>query len=115
MSMAASSEVRVPMLDHVFLEWVTTLNPELKMGRRGQKYILTKLAERLGVPSTVRHRPKQGFALPLVHWIRHELKDLTQGLLLDTRALQRGYFNEKGVRRLIGDFMSGRADDPLPV
>ncbi|MGC2773746.1 MAG: asparagine synthase (glutamine-hydrolyzing), partial [Candidatus Sulfotelmatobacter sp.] len=42
MSMAASLEARVPMLDHVFLEWVTSLAPQWKMGKQGQKYILTK-------------------------------------------------------------------------
>jgi asparagine synthase (glutamine-hydrolysing) len=44
MSMLTSLEVRVPMLDHVFLEWVTALTPEWKMRGGSQKYILRKLA-----------------------------------------------------------------------
>ena len=56
MSMAALLEARVPMLDHVFLEWVTSLNPELD-GKHGEKYILKRLAERLGVPREVLYRP----------------------------------------------------------
>jgi asparagine synthase (glutamine-hydrolysing) len=48
MSMLTSLEARVPMLDHVFLEWVTGLTPEWKMRGRDQKYILRKLAERVG-------------------------------------------------------------------
>ncbi len=111
MSMAASLEARVPMLDHVFLEWVTSLTPRWKMGKMGQKYILTKLAERLGVPSQVLHRPKQGFALPLVYWMRHELKDLVLSLLLEPRSLQRGYFDELGVRRLLDAFFRGDTND----
>jgi len=111
MSMAASLEARVPMLDHIFLEWVATLAAQWKMGKRGQKYILTKLAERLGVPYPVLHRPKQGFALPLLHWMRNELKELVLTLLLEPRTLQRGYFNEPGVRRLLDAFFQGQTDD----
>jgi asparagine synthase (glutamine-hydrolysing) len=115
MSMAASLEARVPMLDHVFLEWVTSLSPQWKMGKRGQKYILMKLAERVGVPREVLHRPKQGFALPLVHWLRHDLKELVLSLLLEPRTLQRGYLNAKGVRQLLDEFFKGRTDDYMPV
>jgi asparagine synthase (glutamine-hydrolysing) len=115
MSMAASLEARVPMLDHVFLEWVTSLGPQWKMGKRGQKYVLTKLAERVGVPRAALHRPKQGFALPLLHWMRHELKELVHSLLLERRTLQRGYFNEPGIRLLLDEFFHGRTDDYLAI
>ena len=107
MSMLNSLEVRVPMLDHQFIEWVTGLPPEWKLRGRTQKYILRKLAERVGVPREVLDRPKQGFALPLVHWMRHELKDVLM-ILLEPRSLQRGYFQEKGIRKLMGDHLSGR-------
>ena len=111
MSMAASLEARVPLLDHIFLEWVTSLAPQWKMRKGAQKYILTKLAERVGVPNEALHRPKQGFALPLLHWMRNELKELVLTLLLEPRALQRGYFSESGVRRLLDAFFSGQTDD----
>ncbi|MGC2772027.1 MAG: asparagine synthase-related protein, partial [Candidatus Sulfotelmatobacter sp.] len=75
----------------------------------------TKLAERVGVPREALHRPKQGFALPLLHWMRHELKELVVSLLLDPSTLQRGYFNEQGVRHLLDEFLSGRTDDYLPI
>jgi asparagine synthase (glutamine-hydrolysing) len=115
MSMAASLEMRAPMLDHVFLEWVSALGPEWKLRNGEQKYILTKLARRVGVPAAVLDRPKQGFTMPLLHWMRHELKDLVHSLLLDPRTLQRGYFNEQGIRRLWQSFLDGRSDDHLPI
>jgi asparagine synthase (glutamine-hydrolysing) len=87
MSMLISLEARVPMLDHVFLEWVTGLTPEWKMRKGGQKYILRKLAERVGVPREVLYRSKQGFALPLGHWMRHELKDMILTVMLEPRTL----------------------------
>jgi asparagine synthase (glutamine-hydrolysing) len=106
MSMLNSLEVRVPMLDHKFVEWVTGLPPEWKLRGTTQKYILRKLAQRLGVPSEALNRPKQGFSLPLVHWMRNELKDVLM-ILLEPRTLQRGYFEASGIRKLMNDHLSG--------
>ena len=110
MSMAASLEVRVPLLDHLFVEWVTGLPIDWKLRAGQQKYILRKLAERVGVPREALDRPKQGFALPLVHWIRNELRDLILSVLLEPRTLQRGYFNPGGVKRLLDEHFRGRRD-----
>jgi asparagine synthase (glutamine-hydrolysing) len=108
MSMLTSLEVRVPILDHLFVEWVTSLGPEWKMREGKQKYIFRKLAERVGVPREVLYRPKRGFALPLVHWTRNEMKELILGTLLDSRTLQRGYLDPKGVRHLLDEHFSGK-------
>jgi asparagine synthase (glutamine-hydrolysing) len=110
MSMLTSLEVRVPLLDHEFVEWVTGLPPEWKMRGGQQKYILRKLAERVGVPKEVLYRRKQGFALPLVHWMRNEMRELIMTVLLEPRTLQRGYFDPAGVRRLLDEHFSGRRD-----
>jgi len=72
---------------------------------------LRKLAERVGVPRPVLHRPKPGFALPpLVHWIRNELRDLIMTVLLEPRTLRRGYFNPEGVWRLLDEHFRKRRD-----
>jgi len=104
MSMLNSLEVRAPILDHQFIEWVTGLPPEWKLRGSTQKYILRKLAVRVGVPLEALNRPKQGFALPLVHWMRNELKDVLM-ILLEPRTLQRGYFEAEGIRRLMNDHL----------
>jgi asparagine synthase (glutamine-hydrolysing) len=108
MSMLTSLEVRVPLLDHLFVEWVTGLPADFKMRDGKQKYILRKLAERVGVPREVLYRPKQGFALPLVHWMRNELKDLILTVLLEPKTLQRGYFNPQAVQQLLDEHFRGR-------
>src|ERR1700740_1400303 len=104
MSMATSLEVRVPILDHEFVEWATGLPPEWKLRGNQQKYILRKLAERVGVPREVLYRQKQGFSLPLVHWMRNELKDMLM-ILLEPRTLERGYFAADGIQRLMDDHL----------
>ena len=110
MSMATSLEARVPILDHMFVEWATGLAPQWKLRGNKQKYILKKLAERVGVPREVLYRPKQGFALPLDHWFRTELKKELLGILLEKRTLQRGYLRERAVRQLLDAHLCGRRD-----
>ncbi len=110
MSMLASLEVRVPLLDHVFLEWITSLPANWKMRGTKQKYIFKKLGERIGVPKEVLHRRKQGFALPLDRWMRSDLKDLIVSILLDSTTLSRGYFNSEGIRRLLDEHFQERRD-----
>jgi asparagine synthase (glutamine-hydrolysing) len=109
MSMLNSLEVRVPILDHELVEWAARLGSAWKLRGRRQKYILFKLAERIGVPREALYRRKQGFALPLDHWMRHELKDMAM-MLVEPRTLQRGYFEPAGIRKLMDDHLHrGRA------
>jgi asparagine synthase (glutamine-hydrolysing) len=110
MSMATSLEVRVPILDHLFVEWATGLPSEWKLRGRSQKYLLGKLAERVGVPREAIYRPKRGFSLPLVHWMRNELKDLIMTVLLEPKTMQRGYFDPRGVHQLLDEHFRGRRD-----
>ena len=111
MSMAASLEVRCPLLDHEFVEWSTSLAPQWKLRMGKSKYALKKFAERLGVPGRAIHRPKQGFAMPLVHWFRKELKSGIGHILLEPRSLARGYFNPLGVKSLLEEHWQGRRDN----
>jgi len=110
MSMLTSLEVRVPLLDHELVEWAARLSPGWKMRGSEQKYILRKLAERVGVPREVLDRPKRGFALPLVHWMRNEMKDLIETVLLEPRTLQRGYFRPRAVRHILDEHFRRRRD-----
>ena len=80
------------------------MTAEWKLRGKQQKYILRKLAERVGVPREVLYRQKQGFSLPLVHWMRNELQDMLM-ILLEPRTLERGYFVADGVRKLMDDHL----------
>ena len=108
MSMATSLEVRVPMLDHKFLEWVAALPVDWKFRKGTRKYILKKLAGRLGIPRELMHRPKQGFQVPLVEWMRSGMKDQFLRVLLEPQTLQRGYFKPDAVRSLVDEHVRGR-------
>lgn len=71
MSMAHSLEVRVPYLDHHFVEWALSLPDHLVVGRR--KALLVEAAG-AQLPSEVKARRKHGFALPLAEWMRGPLR-----------------------------------------
>ena len=111
MSMAVSLEVRCPLLDHEFVEWSAALAPHWKFRMNQSKYALKKLAERLGVPASAINRPKQGFAMPLVHWFRKELKSGIGHILLEPLSLSRGYFNASGLRAMLEEHWRGRRDN----
>lgn len=110
MSMATSLEMRCPILDHVFVEWVASLPAKFKFRNGTRKFLFKKLAERLGVPRELLERRKQGFALPLVHWMRHELKNGMLQMLQEPRAVQRGYFRPESVRVILEEHFRGRRD-----
>jgi asparagine synthase (glutamine-hydrolysing) len=112
MSMANSLEVRCPILDHEFVEWVAGLTSEWKLKMGTRKYALRQLAKKLGVPGM--DRPKQGFAMPLKHWWRGELNHML-GMLLEPRTLDRGYFKPQAVRSLVDEHQSGRRDRPTDL
>jgi asparagine synthase (glutamine-hydrolysing) len=109
-SMAHSLEVRSPLLDHVFMQMAARLPLSAKVAGRTTKRLL-KQAIRAWVPETLLDRPKQGFTMPLSHWLRGELSELPRLLLLDERARGRGLFCAAAVERLINDHKRGTRDN----
>jgi asparagine synthase (glutamine-hydrolysing) len=110
MSMANSLEVRAPFLDHPLAEWAAALSPRWKVRFGELKYILKKLAERLGVPKEVLYRPKQGFSMPLLYWFRQAPSPGLLDILLEPKTIQRGYFDPNGVRRRVLEHQKGIRD-----
>ena len=51
-----------------------------------------------------------GFGVPLDHWFRHELVEMTNDVLLGPTCRQRGYFRPAAVEQLVTEHQSGRFD-----
>ncbi len=100
MTMANSVELRVPFLDHKFLEFAASLPENMKVHGFTTKY-LAKVALRDKVPVEILRRKKVGFPVPYELWMRNELKDWVHDILLDSQALNRGYFSKKSLEHLI--------------
>jgi asparagine synthase (glutamine-hydrolysing) len=85
-SMAHSLEVRVPFLDHRFVEFCATIPPELKVRRFTTKHVL-KEAARGHLPSSVIDKKKIGFFRPAVEgWFRSQADRAIADFLLDPGA-----------------------------
>ena len=80
MSMAASIEARVPLLDHRIVEFGLNLPKSLKLKRLRTKIALRRLASP-SLPPEILNKPKQGFSIPLKHWLRGPLKPMMTDLL----------------------------------
>lgn len=108
-SMAHSLEVRVPFLDHRFVELAAALPVGLKLRRLTSKYLLKKALCRY-LPRQLVYRKKQGFAVPLGAWLRGSLSQLTYQSLQDSGVFKEGVLEPSGVKALLGEHKDGRCD-----
>jgi asparagine synthase (glutamine-hydrolysing) len=112
MSMAHSIESRVPFLDNDVLQFALTLPPHFKIKDGRRKHVLKEVAAQL-LPREWVDRRKQGFGVPLGQWLRHDLRDCLTGTILSRRALDRGYFQPRYVRRLVNEHLDGKRDHAM--
>lgn len=71
MSMAVGLELRVPFLDHEFVETVLQIPQQFKKGD-GSKPLLAEAFRHL-LPPEILQAPKQGFELPMAQWLNGPL------------------------------------------
>ena len=110
MSMAASLEVRCPLLDYRLAEYAASLPPELKVRDGKGKYILIRaIADRL--PASLLNREKMGFGVPLSHWFRSSLRDYVRDTLTSQSARNRGITSPQLVLHLLEEHQSQRRDN----
>ena len=84
-SMAHSLEVRVPLLDHEFMEAAARIPAAYKLKNGVGKYIFKKALEDL-LPQPILRRRKMGFSIPLAEWFRGDLKGLFEDQVLASDA-----------------------------
>jgi len=109
MSMAAGVEARVPYLDHTLAEFAARLPSALKIRGLERKHLLKRLAGKY-LPREVIQRRKVGFTVPLTRWFTGPLARLIRGVLLDERALERGYFDRAALGAVIDGHVQRRTD-----
>ena len=107
-SMAYSLEVRVPFLDHEFVELCADIPPSLKMRRIEEKHILRRAMSDI-LPEEIVRRRKRGLAAPYVQWTR-DLPEFAMELLSETQLREKGYFNPKFVAHMVERHRSCKAD-----
>jgi asparagine synthase (glutamine-hydrolysing) len=109
MTMAASLECRVPLLDHELVELSARMPSRYKIHGRNLKHILKKALSNL-LPSDILHRQKRGFGAPMGAWLKRELSPLLKSVLSREAVLRRGLFDWKTVEQTITLHETNRED-----
>ena len=111
-SMAHALEVRVPLLDHQLVEWMSGLRPEWKLAGGNGKHLF-KQALKPYLPDDVMYRPKQGFSIPLAQWFRGPLREKYQREVLGESIADSGLFNNNYLSQLLQQHDSGLRDNSV--
>ncbi len=113
-SMAHALEVRVPILDHQLVEWISGLPPQMKLRGREGKYLFKKALEPR-LPHEILYRPKMGFAVPLASWFRGPLRERVRDAVLGEAMADSGLFDRSYLKRLVEQHQSGVRDYSAPL
>jgi asparagine synthase (glutamine-hydrolysing) len=112
-SMAASVEVRVPFVDPVVAQAAFAIGGREKIaryhGRRQGKMALKHAAE-AWLPKEIVHRPKASFSAPLRAWVRDDLQEVIQDVLVGGELTDCGMIRRDALAQLIADERAGRQD-----
>ena len=108
-SMAHALEVRVPLLDHKLVEWISGLPPDMKLHGTEGKYVFKKSLEKY-LPNDILYRNKMGFSVPLAAWFRGPLRQRVRDSLLGPVLADSGIFNTAFLTEIVEQHQSGRRD-----
>ncbi len=106
-TMKHSLETRVPLLDYRIIKFALNLDPSLKQKNGVDKYLLKEVLYDF-VPKELFDRPKQGFGIPLVNWLRTELRYLIDDYLNEKVIKEFNIVKYNQVTDLIKSFLSGK-------
>ena len=88
-SMAASVEVRVPFVDPVVAQAAFAIPGRDKIRNRQGKLALKRAAEQW-LPHEIVYRPKASFSAPLRAWVRNDLRDVINDMLVHGELTESG-------------------------
>ncbi len=106
-SMAVALEVRVPFLDHRFVE-LSWRMPERAKVRDGQGKWLVRQILGQYVPRPLWDRPKTGFDPPLADWLRGPLREWSHDLLAPDRLRRQGLLRPEPITEALAAHDTGR-------
>jgi asparagine synthase (glutamine-hydrolysing) len=110
-SMASSLEVRVPFLDHEFVELGATVPAAHKIRWLQSKHVLREAAQGL-VPDFVLAKKKESFlAASVGRWLSAADRGLVDRVLLRAEPAYGSVINPSAVRRAVAEWRAGRKDN----
>ena len=109
MSMAASLECRVPLLDQRLVELAARMPGRFKIRRGELKYVMKRAMHGI-VPESILQRKKRGFGAPIGAWFKRELAPMLRQVLSREAIVRRGLLDPDAVARTIAEHQSSTAD-----
>ncbi|WP_296618427.1 asparagine synthase (glutamine-hydrolyzing) [Marivirga sp.] len=111
MSMQHALEVRVPFLDHELVAFANSLPEEFKVNGKRKKMLLQDTFRDI-LPDKIYNRPKHGFEVPLLDWLRKDLKQDIENNWLDKERIEKQeVFDWEGVKALKKKLYSSNPED----
>ena len=111
-SMAASVEVREPLLDYRLVELAMAMPARYKIHGMEQKYIFKRAADPW-VPAEIVRRQKAGFSGPVRAWIKKDYRERIADLLSPATVRARGLFDPNEVHAIYDRNQQGHEDYAL--
>jgi asparagine synthase (glutamine-hydrolysing) len=108
-TMAHALEARVPLLDHLLVEFMAAIPSRLKLRGLRTKYLLRR-AVRDRLPRTVLRGRKRGFNVPMPGWLADDLRTFLGDTLAPGRIAATGIFRPEVVSRLVDEHTRRVAD-----
>lgn len=98
-SMAYSTELREPFLDHLLVEYAFALTEEMKIRNGVHKYLLREAIKEF-VPFKITEAPKRALQTPQREWFAEELKEFVDQKLGDLeRCTVKDWFDFKTIHK----------------
>ena len=118
-SMANGLEVRLPFLKKSFIEASLTLNPFLSYGPNKGKLLRQKVILKSLLKSNIPKSPigsvKRGFSIPLTQWLKDDLKDHFNDILLENNSIEFFSMNKNSIENLVKNHLASKADNKWPI
>lgn len=114
MSMAASLELRPPLLDHRLVELAFCMPSDVKVRSGQTKWVLKQVARR-HLPAPIVDRRKVGFRVPLDAWFRSSLRDSVRDRLTGSDSFVADTLDRRAVRRLLDRHDTGTFNEEARI
>ena len=108
-SMANGLEVRSPFLDKDLVEFAVSIPNGIKLKHNTEKYLLKKLGQKY-IDENIFNRKKQGFGIPLNHWLKKDLKTFSHDLLLSQTFKNRKLFNQAYIEKILEEHQTNKQE-----
>lgn len=113
MSMAHGLEIRVPLIDHRLVELMFSIPAEIQFASPPKKSMLVQSLPS-SLPPEIVLRKKMGFTLPFEHWMRNDLREEVESVLLERSGSLSDFIDETEVIQVWKDFLAGRVSWSRP-